>query len=57
MPKQIFQRQIPVRHDHWTKKAKAGVPARRGGKHGPKKPVPPSAKPEPETDAETKLPK
>ena len=39
MPKQIFQRPAPVRHDHWNKTSPAGPPTRPGGKNGRKKPV------------------
>ena len=36
MPKQIFQRPVPVRHDHWTRKDKSGPPVQRSVKLTPK---------------------
>ena len=39
MPKQIFQRPVPVRHDHWNKAVQSGPPIQPGGRKGRKKPV------------------
>lgn len=57
MPKQIFQRPVPVRHDHWTKKPKSGPPVPRSGNLTPKPPVPPVERPDILPGSAVKLPK
>ncbi len=57
MPKQIFQRPVPVRHDHWTKKDKSGPPVQRTTKLTPKPPVPEPEKPGALPGSAVKLPK
>ncbi len=45
MPKQIFQRPVPVRHDNFGKKQRSGPPVHKGGKPTQKPSALPAEKP------------